>query len=214
MICQEMEEVEVHPNTQEIEGKVEEEAKQDFQEEEWEQEGIAVDDDQEMDTENDESVQDTTDESESDNGIILKENNFKKFLSNWFVQYSIPHVALQPLLRKLKRYPVHANLPSDPRSLLSTPRNTETRIVLPGEYCHVGLSKGVESIIKRMSTVPEGVIKISINIDGLPLSKSSPKQLWPILGSVKPYKNVFVIGMYCGEKKTYECQRFFTRFRD
>lgn len=203
--------VEVQQSIQEIEGEVEDEAKLDFQEEEREQEGIAVDDDQEMDSENDESAQDTTNESESDNDIF-EEDDLKEFLSNWSVQYNISHVALQPLLRKLKRYPVHANLPSDPRSLLRTPRNTETRIVLPGEYCHVGLSKGVESIINRMSILPEGGIKISINIDGLPLSKSSPKQLWPILGSVKPYKNVFVIGIYYGEKKPTNVNDFLQDF--
>lgn len=163
--CQEMEGIEEQQNTQEAEGEVEEKADQDF-EEEREQEVIAADDYQEMDAVNDESDYD-----------ILEEDNLKKFLSNWSVQYNIPHVALKSLLRKLKRYPAHANLPSDPRSLLSTPRNTETRIVPPGEYCHVGLLKGVEFIVKHMSTVPESVIKISVNIDGLPLSKSSPKQL-------------------------------------
>lgn len=34
------------------------------------------------------------------------------------------------------------------------------------------------------------------NTDGLPLSKSSSSQLWPILGSVIGFKEVFVIGLY------------------
>jgi len=92
---------------------------------------IAADDYQEMDAVNDESAQDTWDESKSDYDI-LEENNLKKFLSNWSVQYNIPHVALKPLLRKLKRYPVHANLPSDPRSLLSTHREIQKqKLFLP-----------------------------------------------------------------------------------
>lgn len=44
-------------------------------------------------------------------------------------------------------------------------------------------------------------VKISINIDDLPLSKSSLQQFWPILGSVFPYNNVFVIGLYHGTEK-------------
>ncbi|XP_018406151.1 PREDICTED: uncharacterized protein LOC108782375, partial [Cyphomyrmex costatus] len=63
-----------------------------------------------------------------------------------------------------------------------------------------------------MSTVPDGIIKVSINIDGLPLSKSSQKQLWPILGSVKPLKNVFVIGIYYGEEKPKDVNDFLKDF--
>ncbi|CAL1672385.1 unnamed protein product [Lasius platythorax] len=86
---QEMEGIEEQQNTQEAEGEVEEKADQDF-EEEREQEVIAADDYQEMDAVNDESDYD-----------ILEEDNLKKFLSNWSVQYNIPHVALKSLLRKL-----------------------------------------------------------------------------------------------------------------
>lgn len=207
--CHEIEGIEELQNNQEVEREVAKEIDQNF-EEEREQEVIAADY-QEIDAINDESAQGTSDKSESDYDI-LEEDNLEKFLSNWSVQYNIPHVALKPLLRKLKQYPVHANLPSDPRSLLSTPRNTKTRIVSPGEYCHVGLLKGVESIVKNMSIIPEGVIKISINIDGLSLSKSSSKQLWLILESVKPYKNVFVIGIYYGEKKPTNVNDFLQDF--
>lgn len=39
-------------------------------------------------------------------------------------------------------------------------------------------------------------IKICVKFDGLPLSKSSNSQLWPILGSVFKTKYVFVVGVY------------------
>lgn len=44
-------------------------------------------------------------------------------------------------------------------------------------------------------------IKISINVDGLPLSKSSQRQFWPILGSISESKEVFIIGIYYGTHK-------------
>lgn len=82
-----MEGIEEQQNTQEIEREGEEEADQDL-EEEREQEIIAADDYQEMDAVNDKSAQDTSDETESDYNI--EEDNLKKFLSNWSVQYNIP----------------------------------------------------------------------------------------------------------------------------
>lgn len=55
-------------------------------------------------------------------------------------------------------------------------------------------------------------VKISINIDGLPLSKSSQQQFWPILGSVLPYNNVFIIGIYYGNEKPADANDFLQDF--
>lgn len=55
-------------------------------------------------------------------------------------------------------------------------------------------------------------VKISINIDGLPLSNSSSQQFWPILGSVFPYNNVFVIGLYHGTEKPVNVNDFLKDF--
>jgi len=53
---------------------------------------------------------------------------------------------------------------------------------------------------------------MSINIDGLPLSKSSSQQFWPILGSIIPYNNVFVIGLYHGNDKPANANDFLKDF--
>lgn len=41
-------------------------------------------------------------------------------------------------------------------------------------------------------------LTVHVNVDGLPLSKSSNMQLWPILGRITelPKTNVFIIGIY------------------
>lgn len=46
-------------------------------------------------------------------------------------------------------------------------------------------------------------IEIDINIDGLPITKSPPTSLWPILGRIvhKSFNKVFVIGVYRGKEK-------------
>lgn len=73
-----------------------------------------------------------------------------------------------------------STLPIDPRTLLKTPRKQEVRLVAPGINYHFGLFNSISNIIT--STKNNDCIKIIVNIDGLPISKSSPQQFWPILG--------------------------------
>ena len=50
--------------------------------------------------------------------------------------------------------------------------------------------------------------KITINIDGLPLTKSSQQQFWIILGSIISHSNVFMIGIYHGNEKPIDVNNF------
>jgi len=95
---------------------------------------------------------------------------------------------------------------------ISHPRKQEIRTVAPGSYYHFG----VNSISKILASVKDNIdcIKITVNIDGLPLSKSSLQQFWPILGSVVPYNNVFVIGLYHGNEKPANVNDFLKDFVD
>jgi len=47
-------------------------------------------------------------------------------------------------------------------------------------------------------------ISLQINIDGLPLFKSTNYKLWPVLGTIMdlPVKHVFTIGLYGGNHQT------------
>lgn len=78
---------------------------------------------------------------------------------------------------------------------------TNIRELGSGIYYHFGLAAG----ISRFSTIissSDDTIKIFLGIDGLPLSKSSSSQFWPILAYIQPYKNyVFPIGIYYGQEK-------------
>lgn len=49
----------------------------------------------------------------------------------------------------------------------------------------------------------EDTLQLQVNIDGLPLFKSSNHQFWPILGRVEniPSKAPFVIGIFSGTSK-------------
>ncbi|XP_011050969.1 PREDICTED: uncharacterized protein LOC105144032 [Acromyrmex echinatior] len=123
------------------EQQIEKEAEQNFQEEERELEGISIDDDFEIYAQNDQSAQDITDKSDSDNDN-LKEENLKEFLSNWSVQYNISHIALRLLLRKLKQYSVHANLPLNPPVIITYSENYRNKNCFSRKIFPLGPVKG------------------------------------------------------------------------
>lgn len=57
---------------------------------------------------------------------------------------------------------------------------------------------------------------LQINIDGLPLFKSTQHQFWPILGSLRNIENrePFIIGLFFGLKKLDNVSDFLQRFLD
>lgn len=69
--------------------------------------------------------------------------------------------------------------------------------------------------LKTYFKLPPTEIKININIDGLPLSKSSGSQFWPILISIETnmmYTEPFVVGMYHGMSKPNDANEFLRPF--
>lgn len=73
------------------------------------------------------------------------------------------------------------------------------------EYHHFGLANGIVQCLQD-SSVNDSGIQITIGIDGLPLSKSSNSQLWPILAFIMNTDNlkqtVFPVGIYHGNSKS------------
>ncbi|XP_039303468.1 uncharacterized protein LOC105203270 [Solenopsis invicta] len=108
------------------------------------------------------------------------------------------------------------SLPGDARTLLQTPRKSKIIPMEHGQYTHFGIPEGIRYIIETSGTItrlPEE-IHLSFNIDGLPLTKSSKSQLWPILGCFRHFKNKspFIIGAFHGYKKPPEADVFLKYF--
>lgn len=173
-------------------------------------------------------VQDSDSESESEQASVNifreskpcvssdntnTDNEFTNDLAMWATEHQISHVALRALLLRLKQHPCFSQLLLDPRSLVKTPRKQVTRIVAPGTYYHFGLLK---SVLDVLTSIKDNIdrVNIAINVDGLPLSKSSSQQFWPILGSIIPYNNVFIIGVYYGHEKPANPNDFLKDFVD
>lgn len=84
---------------------------------------------------------------------------------------------------------------------LNSSENTEIKPMTMehDQYCHFGITNGLISIFQTCNgaLIPDEIILL-INIDGLPLVKSSSSQLWPILGSIRNFynKNPFLTGAF------------------
>jgi len=139
------------------------------------------------------------------------ESSFQDDLAVWAVEYQITHTALRALLLTLKKHSCFSTFSSDARTLLKTPRQQDIRTVVSGSYYHFGLG---ESIRQILSPAKENIdcLKIAVNIDGLPLTKSSQQQFWSILGSIIPYGNVFMIRLYHGYEKPEDTNDFLKNF--
>jgi len=137
--------------------------------------------------------------------------SFKSWLQEWAIKNNITHVALNKLILRIE--PQYPDLPRDARSLLGTPRKINVDDVAPGHYYHFGLKNCIETLLTRHSSKNMKLIEININIDGLPLHKSSTSQVYPILCNlVNNFSEVNVIGIYHGFEKPSDANLFLKPF--
>lgn len=138
--------------------------------------------------------------SESDD--FYDTDNLRNGLVQWALLFSISHSALGALLVLLRSF--FPGLPKDPRTLLGTKTNVAIVPRAGGSYCHFGIK---ENLLNRFSSLPipsSDTISIKVNIDGLPLFKSSNAQVWPILGlidNVSQHHEPIIIGIFSGSSK-------------
>lgn len=140
-------------------------------------------------------------------------DNFSSELRNWSSKFKIKQNAVNELLMLLKKY--GHSVPSDARTLLCTPKNVDC--VPPEKYYHHGLKKSLLNQIAMYGAnlIVQNIITLNINIDGLPISKSSKSQLWPILGLIyhKDIKTLpFTIGIYHGYQKPHSVDQYLEKF--
>lgn len=145
-----------------------------------------------------------------------------KFLRGWALKHNVSHAAISDLLAGLKEnHECFADDESEPRfptsarTLLQTEVKLIKKIVEPGYYMHIGLKKQLLKIApKYLENV--STFKLLVNIDGLPLFKSSSAQVYPILCSVVSIPElrtkVFPIGIYYGEEKPDNLNKYLQDF--
>lgn len=114
-------------------------------------------------------------------------------LSDWALRHNITHKVIDNLLKLLTNNFPDCELPRSARTLLGTTRST-TKIttIQGGDYLHIGLEPALNSLVDAYSHVNPEInnISLSLNVDSLPLSRSSTKCFWPILISDDVMKSI------------------------
>lgn len=130
---------------------------------------------------------------------LLLENSAK-----WAVDHNNYQTALSALLKVLKLYKCHNYFPIDARTILKTKLSVkpfQLQIVPPKNYYHFKIYNSLQYIYNSDGQYFVGNdIKIVIGIDCLPLANSSSSCFWLY---------VFLIGLYWGKEKPFECCNYF-----
>ena len=161
----------------------------------------------------------STDNSDMDTESDADDNDsvFQNRLAEWASKFQISHSAIAHLISILQDS--HTNLPKDPRTLLQTKRDYELRTIEGGSYYHFDMKLSISDALAAVD-LPDSVradlkiIYVQINIDGLPLFKSSNVQFWPILGRIdNPIQGEpFIIGLFCGRSKPVHVEEYLRDF--
>jgi len=144
-------------------------------------------------------------------------DDIKCLIRKWAIEFNIPQIALNKLLRVLKQHKCFDSLlPLDSRTLMQQNNNKQLGIsrlktIEPGSYYHFGIENGLKlNMVDNAKNV--SVIEISVGIDGLPLFKSSSDQFRPILAYIRPNGHVCPIGIYYGKDKPSDSNKFILDF--
>ncbi|KYN08153.1 hypothetical protein ALC62_00868, partial [Cyphomyrmex costatus] len=107
-------------------------------------------------------------------------------------------------------------IPKSYKTLLSTPKNLQIREFNDGsQIWYKGIKKNLNAIQLEQYLHVHAKIVIDINIDGLPLFKSSKMKFWPILGYLIKTKNdPFIIAIYFGRKDPQDLNTFLIEYVD
>ncbi len=130
---------------------------------------------------------------------------FEDELALWATEYQIKQNAVDRLLKLMKKF-FHLDLPSTARTLLNTAKEVDIMAKSGMEYHYFGLAS---ELLKHFKMYPlhkrtqVNAIEVSLNVDGLPLFRSSSVTLWPVLCAIVNIKPavVFPVALTCGTTK-------------
>ncbi|KAB0805343.1 hypothetical protein PPYR_02313 [Photinus pyralis] len=143
-------------------------------------------------------------------------------LKFWSITEKVTHKQLNSLLRILKKY--HSGLPLCSKTLLNTSDNYEVKNMASlrnttGEFVYFGVHNFLTNFLDKFHQIylqhDEKIVYLLINIDGIPIQKSTSNQLWPILASVisPDFKSTpWPIAIFYGDSKPFSIGEFLAQF--
>jgi hypothetical protein len=96
---------------------------------------------------------------------------------------------------------------------LATSREIRTIEKCGVQYVYLGIGSSICEVLSKTPGFLENnhTIKLKVNIDGVPLFRSSSSQFWPILGCFRDSK-VFVIALFYGNAKPNSVKEYLNDF--
>lgn len=142
-----------------------------------------------------------------DNEINENKTSFCGEISAWALTHQINQSALKSLLQILRSKLPNEELPGDARTLLKTPREKMCKPIPNGngKYWHYGLQKVLHEALIARNILLRKKYTLNINIDGLPMFRSSTESFWPILVEIHEFRcqvAPLVVGIFCGKSKS------------
>ena len=136
-------------------------------------------------------------------------------LAAYAIKWKIGRDACNELFAVLRSHGIEG-LPLDCRCAKKTLRKVENvRSMDAGLYYHFGVREEVARNVKLLA-LHGNDIQLQFNIDGLPLYRSSPADLWPILCRVvledHTCSKVFPVAIYFGKSKPKSVDEFMNQF--
>lgn len=137
---------------------------------------------------------------------LCNHKSFTTRLSEWALKFNIAHQAIRSLLTICSEHYnliIPSQIPKDPRTLLQTPRESNiSQMGTNGFFWYSGLKENLNNVLKAHITTDTS-ISLNINIDGLPLFKSSVKQVWPILVNIHVFETIkpIAVAVFYGDCK-------------
>lgn len=99
-------------------------------------------------------------------------------------------------------------VPKDSRTLM----HTDTTPIGDATFHHIphGLDEGIEQHLRSGILFDDNIIKLELNIDGIPIFKSPVTGFWPVLCRVIGVKErfPFLVSSFCGPGKPEDVHRF------
>ncbi|XP_055531789.1 uncharacterized protein LOC129722408 [Wyeomyia smithii] len=128
--------------------------------------------------------------------------------------FNITHRALKEILSIIRHDYGDKDLPMDPRTLMRTPQRTGMtfKSISGGQYWHQGLEICLKKSFEHLTEDIQ--IELNVNIDGLPIHRSSKYQFWPILCNVHqmPHIPPMTVGIFLGKIKPQNITEYLTPF--
>lgn len=132
---------------------------------------------------------------------VNSQTDLREDLRNWVTTHNITRNAVTALLKIC--HPHLPFLPYDCRGLMKTPRKTVITKLKNGKLTYFGLEEKLKLRLRSGFKNHVDKILLQINIDGLPLFKSSSLELYPILVRCIDLvdSSPFTVALYCGTGK-------------